>query len=257
MELALAGKVALVTGSSRGIGRGIALTLAGEGCDLILHGRDRAALDEVAAEVGKRGRCATIEANDLHERRCAGGAHDGGEARRGPARHPRQQRRRDQAGTLPRAHRRRLAGRLWGQVLRACAARTCGLAAAQGERRLARHHCGDQRQGAGGRVHHRQLGECSLHRLHQSAGGPRQDRRRPGQHHQPRPGRDRAAVAARPRARADKTGKAKRRCAATFSSNSASPASAAPRILRASSPSSPRRTAAGCTAPRSTWTAEK
>ena len=67
MDLGLAGKVALVTGSSRGIGRGIALTLAEEGCDLILHGRDQAALAEVAAEVGKRGRKAIIEANNLHE----------------------------------------------------------------------------------------------------------------------------------------------------------------------------------------------
>jgi 3-oxoacyl-[acyl-carrier protein] reductase len=67
MELALEGKVALVTGSSRGIGRGIALALAAEGCDLILHGRDQAALDEVAAEVGKRGRSAVIEVNDLRE----------------------------------------------------------------------------------------------------------------------------------------------------------------------------------------------
>jgi 3-oxoacyl-[acyl-carrier protein] reductase len=67
MELALEGKVALVTGSSRGIGRGIALTLAEEGCDLILHGRDQTALDEVAGEVGKRGRNAVIEVIDLHE----------------------------------------------------------------------------------------------------------------------------------------------------------------------------------------------
>ena len=65
MDLGLAGKVALVTGSSRGIGRGVAVALAREGCSLVLHGRDRAALDEVGAEIGKLGRKAVIEANDL------------------------------------------------------------------------------------------------------------------------------------------------------------------------------------------------
>ncbi|MBN8935968.1 MAG: SDR family NAD(P)-dependent oxidoreductase, partial [Rhizobiales bacterium] len=43
MDLELTNRVALVTGASRGIGRGIALTLAGEGCDLMLTGRDEAA----------------------------------------------------------------------------------------------------------------------------------------------------------------------------------------------------------------------
>ncbi len=65
MDLALAGKVALITGSSRGIGRGVATALAQEGCDVVLHGRDKAALDEVATDVGKIGRKAVIEANDL------------------------------------------------------------------------------------------------------------------------------------------------------------------------------------------------
>ena len=45
MDLGLKGKIALVTGSSRGIGRGIALALATEGCDVMLIGRDRAALE--------------------------------------------------------------------------------------------------------------------------------------------------------------------------------------------------------------------
>ena len=55
MELGLKGKIALVTGSSRGIGRGIALALAGEGCDVMLTGRDGAALDDTAAAIGKLG----------------------------------------------------------------------------------------------------------------------------------------------------------------------------------------------------------
>jgi 3-oxoacyl-[acyl-carrier protein] reductase len=65
MELELKGKVALVTGASRGIGRGIAETLAGKGCDLLLTGRDEAALKEVAAAIGKAGRKAEIAVLDL------------------------------------------------------------------------------------------------------------------------------------------------------------------------------------------------
>src|SRR3954467_7368473 len=65
MELALKNKVALVTGASRGIGRGIAETLADEGCDLVLTGRDEAALKEVAAGIGKKGRKTEISVVDL------------------------------------------------------------------------------------------------------------------------------------------------------------------------------------------------
>jgi 3-oxoacyl-[acyl-carrier protein] reductase len=64
MDLGLTGKVALVTGSSRGIGRGIALALAAEGCDLMLTGRDEDALREVAAAAGE-GRKALYEMIDL------------------------------------------------------------------------------------------------------------------------------------------------------------------------------------------------
>src|ERR1700683_3733321 len=65
MELGLKGKVALVTGSSRGIGRGVALALAAEGCDVMLTGRDEKALDEVAAAIRKQGRRAAIAGIDL------------------------------------------------------------------------------------------------------------------------------------------------------------------------------------------------
>jgi 3-oxoacyl-[acyl-carrier protein] reductase len=55
MDLALAGKVALVTGSSRGIGLEIALSLAGEGCRLLLCGRHAGPLAEAATAVRARG----------------------------------------------------------------------------------------------------------------------------------------------------------------------------------------------------------
>ena len=44
------GKVAVVTGASRGIGRAIAVDLARAGADLALFGRDTAALEEAAKE---------------------------------------------------------------------------------------------------------------------------------------------------------------------------------------------------------------
>jgi 3-oxoacyl-[acyl-carrier protein] reductase len=65
MDLKLKDKVALVTGASRGIGQGIALSLADEGCDLMLTGRDEAALAGVASDVAKKGRRVAISILDL------------------------------------------------------------------------------------------------------------------------------------------------------------------------------------------------
>ena len=55
MDLRLAGKVAMVSGASRGIGRAIALGLADEGCRVSVCARGQAQLDATAQEAQRRG----------------------------------------------------------------------------------------------------------------------------------------------------------------------------------------------------------
>jgi len=55
MDLQLTGRRALVTGSSSGIGAGIATMLAEEGCKVVVHGRNRDRAEQVAAEIGAAG----------------------------------------------------------------------------------------------------------------------------------------------------------------------------------------------------------
>jgi short-subunit dehydrogenase len=50
---AIKGAAAAVTGAASGIGRALALELAGHGCDLALADRDEAGLQAVAAEIGR------------------------------------------------------------------------------------------------------------------------------------------------------------------------------------------------------------
>ena len=61
----LTGKRALVTGSSRGIGLGMAEALARAGAAIILNGRDRGALEQAARQLRQGGASVTISAFDV------------------------------------------------------------------------------------------------------------------------------------------------------------------------------------------------
>jgi 3-oxoacyl-[acyl-carrier protein] reductase len=63
VDLGLSGKVALVTGSSRGIGRGIATRLVDEGADVIFCARGAEALEEAVTAAGGPGRARGVVAD--------------------------------------------------------------------------------------------------------------------------------------------------------------------------------------------------
>lgn len=65
MDFSLAGKVAVVTGASRGMGRAIAVRYAEHGADVVITGRDVPALQEVAEQVRGYGRRALVVTADL------------------------------------------------------------------------------------------------------------------------------------------------------------------------------------------------
>src|SRR5260370_7162235 len=55
MDLGLQNKVAMITGTSRGVGKAIATNLAAEGCRLVIIARGREALEETAEELQRTG----------------------------------------------------------------------------------------------------------------------------------------------------------------------------------------------------------
>ncbi|MFI0779426.1 SDR family NAD(P)-dependent oxidoreductase [Streptomyces sp. NPDC021212] len=72
MDLNLAGRRALVTASSGGIGAAVARRLADEGCAVLVHGRDPVRAGEVAAELNATGGVADVVLGDLTEDEGAG-----------------------------------------------------------------------------------------------------------------------------------------------------------------------------------------
>ena len=61
-------KVAVVTGGGRGIGRAIALALAGEGADVVITARTSSEIEEVAGEINDKGSKGVAITTDLSQR---------------------------------------------------------------------------------------------------------------------------------------------------------------------------------------------
>lgn len=67
MELGLDGKVALVSGASKGIGRAIAIALAAEGARVAVNGRDEADINAVVKEIRSAGGVAEAMVADVSD----------------------------------------------------------------------------------------------------------------------------------------------------------------------------------------------
>lgn len=68
----LSGRIAMVTGATRGIGRATAVLLASQGADVLVHGRDRARGEAVVRAItrfGRHGRFLGADLTDLRQLR--------------------------------------------------------------------------------------------------------------------------------------------------------------------------------------------
>ena len=103
MDLGLDGKVALVTGSYRGTGAGIARMLAAEGATVLVHGLEPGQADETVSEIREAGgRCHAVDGRHPYRARYHLARHRRARSGR-PRRHRRQQlrhRRRERLGVV-------------------------------------------------------------------------------------------------------------------------------------------------------------
>jgi 3-oxoacyl-[acyl-carrier protein] reductase len=65
MHIDLSGRTAVVTGSTRGIGRAIAATLVSAGANVAVVGRDQARAEQAASELGERARGFACDVADI------------------------------------------------------------------------------------------------------------------------------------------------------------------------------------------------
>ena len=99
----LTGRLALVTGSSRGIGRAIAEGYVAAGARVLINGRDAAAVDAAVKAIGKSAIAAPFDVTD--KANCRERGREDREGRRAD-RHPGEQRRHDQAHAVHRISRK-------------------------------------------------------------------------------------------------------------------------------------------------------
>jgi 3-oxoacyl-[acyl-carrier protein] reductase len=76
MDFGIKGRVALVTGGSRGLGRQAALSLAGEGVNVAICGRSQETLDRAVAEISSLGVSSLGVAADISDPSAIGPLHD-------------------------------------------------------------------------------------------------------------------------------------------------------------------------------------